>query len=1003
MEKSTILIVEDNRVNRAVLKKILSDDYHICEAENGAAALEILQERPSEISVVLLDLLMPVMDGYELIKHARRDSKLARVPLIVATDGAQRDAEAEVLSLGANDFILKPYDPVIIRHRIANTLQLCETSAMLHVVQRDSLTGVYSKEHFYQVASDILNRKPRRLYDMVCCDIENFKLVNDLFGPHTGDELLKYVAETLLEVFPEGCICGRMSGDVFALLVPHQEEYKDQWFAEIVWKLNRFSVDLNLVMRYGICSCVSPQVPVPTLCDRANLAKQTIKGKYNAYYAYYNEELREKLLEEQAITANMNAALEQRQFKVYLQPKYHLQSGKISGAEALVRWEHPEKGLIGPDKFIPLFEKNGFITSLDMYVWEETCKLLRKWLDAGERPISVSVNVSRADIYHPQLCAILTRLVEKYRLSPKYLHLEITETAYTEHPVQIIDTVQKLKDQGFVLEMDDFGTGYSSLNMLSELPIDVLKLDMRFVQYEEKHNSRSILSFIVSLAKWLDLHVVAEGVETEEQVEMLRSMSCDYVQGFYFSKPLLPEAFEVLWRRSRSKPSYNRYVPISADREKSDRDTSHLLLVDHGCAAGAEMEEMLQAEYELLRVATEAEARAWLKKSEISLVLLDVTAPNGETDPFLEEFEEQGRFSQIPLIAIAKEPIGKTMARYENRVSDYLVTPPRPALAKRRIKNILTASRAKMLEQEQKMAHALEEMKKRAEMDALTGLLNRSEFESRVENFLTRHKNGSGYFIILDMDNFKLVNDNYGHIKGDEVLRQIADTLRESFVEADLISRLGGDEFVIFIPYEQHWEELEQKISQLCNRLSLRVGGIDVTCSAGICGTKEGKRDYQTLYQYADMALLMAKRSGKKQCKLFQEEMCIPSPRILEAGSDWMLDQTSDAVFACDAESLEIVYINDTACAMVGKTKEECTGKKCHDVMWKRGEACWRCPCISDCVNEFYHEDAVLADGKTSVHIKAKTLMWQERLVKVHYLQSAHTLAAEKQPTKQRS
>lgn len=992
MDRNTILIVEDDRVNRTILKKILSAEYHICEAENGSDALSVLEQRATEISVVLLDLLMPIMDGYELIKRVRCNSRFAGVPLIVATDDAQREAEAEVLSLGANDFILKPYDPTIIRHRIANTIQLCETAAMLNVVQRDSLTGVYSKEHFYQTVNEILNRKPHRPYDMVCCDIENFKLVNDLFGTQTGDELLKYVAQAVVEALPEGSICGRMGGDVFALLVPHQEVYRDQWFAEVVWKLNRFSVDLNLVMRYGICSRVSPQVPVATLCDRANLAKQTIKGKYNAYYAYYNEELRERLLDEQSITANMNTALAQKQFKVYLQPKYHLQSGKISGAEALVRWEHPEKGLISPDKFIPLFEKNGFITSLDMYVWEEACRLLRQWLDAGERPVPISVNVSRADIYHPQLCTILTKLVENYRLHPKYLHLEITETAYTEHPVQIIETVQKLKDQGFVLEMDDFGTGYSSLNMLSELPIDVLKLDMRFVQYEEKRNSRSILSFIISLAKWLDLRVVAEGVESEEQVELLRSMSCDYVQGFYFAKPLLPEAFEMVWHRSKDKANLNLYTTVGPGKKVTQQDATLLLMVDHGTEVGSELEAVLQQDYDVLRVSKEAVAKAYLKNTEISLVLLDVTQPNETTDAFLDEFAEQGRMSHIPVIVVTTEPVSKTMVPYEEKVSDYMVTPLRPVLIKKRVQNALVASRAKMLEQEQEVAHALEEMKKRAEIDALTGLLNRSEFENRVEHFLTRNKNSDGYFIILDMDNFKLVNDNYGHIKGDEVLRQTADTLRENFFEADMLSRLGGDEFVIFIPYEHNWQELEEKVSKLCSRLSLRVGEIDVSCSAGVCGTKEGNRDYQTLYKFADMALLMAKRSGKKQCKLFDEAMCIPSPQILENGSDWLLNQTSDAVFACDAETLEIVYINDTACELVGKTKEECMGKKCHDVMWQRGEACWRCPCISDCVNEFYHEDVVLTDGKTAVHLKAKMLMLQGRPVKVHYLQNAHPI-----------
>ncbi|MEG1799761.1 MAG: EAL domain-containing protein, partial [Synergistaceae bacterium] len=212
------------------------------------------------------------------------------------------------------------------------------------------------------------------------------------------------------------------------------------------------------------------------------------------------------------------------------QPKYNLKTEQLAGAEALVRWMHPKRGIMAPAQFIPLFEKNGFITDLDLYIWEECCKKMRDWIDAGHLPIAVSVNVSRTDVYNPNLPELLVSLIRKYKLSPRNLHLEITETAYTENPEQLIEVVSRLKSLGFVIEMDDFGTGYSSLNMLSELPIDVLKLDIKFIQSEEKKgHSKSILSFIISLAKWLNLSVIAEGVETKAQVELLQSLNCEYV------------------------------------------------------------------------------------------------------------------------------------------------------------------------------------------------------------------------------------------------------------------------------------------------------------------------------------------------------------------------------------------------------------------------------------------------------------------------------------------
>jgi EAL domain-containing protein (putative c-di-GMP-specific phosphodiesterase class I) len=263
----------------------------------------------------------------------------------------------------------------------------------------------------------------------------------------------------------------------------------------------------------------------------------------------------------------METALKEGQFLVYLQPKYRIWDETLAGAEALVRWKHPEWGFQSPAEFIPLFEKNGFITKLDQFVWDKTCFYLRKWDEEGYPPIPVSVNVSRADIYHADIADIMMRTVTKYGLTPSRLHLEITESAYTEDPGQIIETVRHLRELGFVIEMDDFGSGYSSLNMLNQMPIDILKLDMQFVQSETaKPMDQGILQLIMELARRMHLSVVAEGVETKTQLDRLSETGCEYVQGYYFARPMPEGEFETLMRDQAVK------VPVGISGRASDKN-----------------------------------------------------------------------------------------------------------------------------------------------------------------------------------------------------------------------------------------------------------------------------------------------------------------------------------------------------------------------------------------------------------------------------------------------
>lgn len=539
-----ILIVDDNVVNRQILRKLLNADYEVLEAENGRVALDILQKAGDGISAVLLDIIMPEMDGYEALTKMRADAVLSKIPVLVMTGSSDENTEVRALSLGANDFLTKPYKPAVIRQRLENAIDLRETAEIVTAVEKDELTGVYSKAFFYAEAEALLEENPDTRYDIIFLDIERFRRINELFGTRTGDALLKHVSEIVVRNLSGGGLCGRIGADRFACLVPHRETYDIADFEAIAQAVNRFPITFDVNINCGVYVVEDRSIPASVMCDRAMLACDSVKGKYGAYFAYYDEALRQKSITEQLILDGMRAGLAEGQFTVYYQPKYDLATGEMVGAEALVRWQHPKLGLLLPHAFIPLFEKNGFIMDMDRYVWRTVCGDMRAWREAGHRQLPVSVNVSRADIYHPELAKLLVELVEAYGLAPEMLCLEITESAYMEDNAQLTQAVTRLKALGFPVEMDDFGAGYSSLHMLSSLPIRALKLDMRFVWMEDEgEREDNILDGIFEFAGRLKLPVIAEGVETESQSRRLHALGCGYAQGYYYEKPVPRETF----------------------------------------------------------------------------------------------------------------------------------------------------------------------------------------------------------------------------------------------------------------------------------------------------------------------------------------------------------------------------------------------------------------------------------------------------------------------------
>ncbi|HGZ2699170.1 TPA: putative bifunctional diguanylate cyclase/phosphodiesterase, partial [Clostridioides difficile] len=286
---------------------------------------------------------------------------------------------------------------------------------------------------------------------------------------------------------------------------------------------------------------------INTIMDRANTARKTIKGGHKNSFAFYDKEMHKKILKEKEIENSMVDALNNGEFIVYFQPKYSLSDYQIIGAEALVRWDNPQKGLIPPIEFIPVFERNGFIVNIDFYVFEEVCKKIREWMDEGQKVVPISVNLSRMHFVNSNFIEEFKLIVDKYKIPTRLIELELTETAVLDNIEGLLDTMNNLKEKGFVISMDDFGTGYSSLNLLKELPVDILKLDRAFfTEKDESNNEKIVISNVIKMAKELKMKVISEGVETISQVEFLKQIGCDMVQGYLFSKPMPVKEFEKI-------------------------------------------------------------------------------------------------------------------------------------------------------------------------------------------------------------------------------------------------------------------------------------------------------------------------------------------------------------------------------------------------------------------------------------------------------------------------
>ncbi|MCR5177176.1 MAG: bifunctional diguanylate cyclase/phosphodiesterase [Anaerovibrio sp.] len=412
----------------------------------------------------------------------------------------------------------------------------------------DSFTGLLNREAFCNRTADMLIDYPDKSFVILRINIERFKVINEVFGEAEGDKLLNYIARFLKSIDLKLCQAARLYADNFVVCFESGAGAAEHMIYTLQVVANSFEINHHTVLSFGLYKVDDRNIPVSTMIERANIALNQVSKTRRVRYCVYEEKMRDKMLMEQKIINDLEGAFANNEFVLAFQPKYELAGESIIGSEALIRWTTKDGEMIPPSQFISVFEKNGSIYDIDKFMWEKVCQLIRQWIDEGKDVKPVSVNVSRIDLYDPELTDVLVGLVNKYKIPRRLLELEITESAYTDDPQMIMTVVEKLQEAGFCILMDDFGSGYSSLNMLKDIHIDVLKIDMGFLQSTELTGRGTIiLSSVVQMAKKLNLPTIAEGVETKEQVDMLKSIGCDWAQGYYYSMPISVEEFVRLF------------------------------------------------------------------------------------------------------------------------------------------------------------------------------------------------------------------------------------------------------------------------------------------------------------------------------------------------------------------------------------------------------------------------------------------------------------------------
>lgn len=532
--RKKILVIEDQEENRDFLRKLFQDEFDVILAKSGEEGFEILLQQYMQLEIVILDTDLPGFTGFEFLKKVQAEETLSEVQIIVTAQSGNRSEEEKALSLGAVDFVTKPYNAKVLSGRVRNRIKLKESVDILSVTEYDSLTNLYTIQAFYYYGRKILDANMDTKWDMFVANVKEFRFINSVFGEKKGDEVLTYLGKLYAKYMKNGI--GARQGDKFYFLLPDYAIPSFDAVNECISHATNHSPVTSLNIKYGIYKNVEMKQSISILCDRLLMAVDTIKDDYSRNFVVYDKSIKDKWIKNQTIETRFNQAIRNKEFKVFYQPQIDLRTGEIVAAEAFVKWFTEDKRILNPNEFIPIFEKNGLIAILDEYMFERVCKFQQNRLRFHQKVVPVSVNLSKKSIFENEIVETYMDIINQAEVPMDLIPIELVEAAIMED-ARIVEKAKSLIEKGFSLHMDNFGSGCSSIASLSLLDFDTLKLNKSLVDQIGNAKGEVILKYTIKIAKEMGMTVVAEGVEKEHQVKFLKENGCDRIQGYYYCAP----------------------------------------------------------------------------------------------------------------------------------------------------------------------------------------------------------------------------------------------------------------------------------------------------------------------------------------------------------------------------------------------------------------------------------------------------------------------------------
>lgn len=719
----------------------------------------------------------------------------------------------------------------------------------------DKVTNANNNTYFQMEAQRIIRENDTSYY-LVSMDICDFKVINNVYGLDAGNKTLCYVYNKVKEVLEDDERVARGSADIFYILLKAKDAKAIiTRLHQIYQSINTFLLNREYVyyleLRFGVYHVYDRKVSIEEMEECANIARKSNQREEKFSYAFYDESYLKRQLEEKALVSAMVTSLEQGHFEVYLQPKVMLQEHKIEGAEALIRWHHPEQGMLAPGLFIPIFEMHRVIHHLDKFVFEEVCRTLARWKSEGKELSIISINLSRQNLDDPDFLTEYYQICQKYDVPAKYIEIELTESIYIDNSERVQTLIEEMHRLGFMCSLDDFGIGYSSLGMLKDLDIDVIKLDRSF--FTGNNNSSKgmmVVETIIRLARQLHMQTVAEGIDTQEQADALRALGCDMIQGFIYYRPMPIAVFEKI---AFDTDNNLKYLPI---QKESDNDVSQVV----------QNEEASYGKSKIVSFTYSALKDSVLFSENCSIILQDkLYFTNAkhlfETSGFIHPHDVEN-FKALMQKSMQANIWVKDMIRiqieegYYDWINLYIYCENKNDDLQ--VFGVIVNFKA--------VREELELWRDKAYRDSLTNLYNRSFLELEIMKML--HNEDMIAIACFDIDDFKGLNEAYGHIIGDQILQYVGHCLNESFRNQDIIVRYGGDQFVVCLPHvkqEVLKKRLEHAMYMLDKPYQIDQENYEFSVSIGAVWYYQKIVSYDQLLQDMHNALKTAKKKGKAQ------------------------------------------------------------------------------------------------------------------------------------------